>query len=72
MHSHNDQPRIDQCRHNCYQLIAVRSGDGTRAMLVDDRRGNCDWDNTEISRTEAGQITTGPAARLPWVASPYP
>jgi hypothetical protein len=48
-------------------------------MLVDDRRGNCDWDLAEISRAEA-QSTAGlaarhwppDAARLPWVASAYP
>jgi hypothetical protein len=50
------------------------------AMLVDDRRGNCDYDLTEIGRTEAEQIAAGlaaphwppEAARLPWVASAYP
>ena len=32
-------------------------------MLVDDRRGNCEWDLAEISRAEAEQITAGLAAR---------
>lgn len=32
-------------------------------MLIDDRRGNCVWDITEISRAEAEQITAGLAAR---------
>ena len=49
-------------------------------MLVDDARGNCDYDLAEISRDEAEQIAaelaarTWPpdAARLPWVASAYP
>jgi hypothetical protein len=49
-------------------------------MLVDDRRGNCDFDIIEISCGEAGQIAAGlaaehwqpAAARLPWVASAYP
>jgi hypothetical protein len=50
------------------------------AMLVDDARGNCDYDLDEISRDEAGQIAAGlaarhwppGAARLPWVTSAYP
>ena len=49
-------------------------------MLVDDQRGNCEWDLAEISRAEAEQIAAGlaarhwppDAARLPWVASAYP
>ena len=49
-------------------------------MLVDDRRGNCEWDITRISRQQAEQIAAGlaarhwpaDAARLPWVASAYP
>jgi hypothetical protein len=49
-------------------------------MLVDDRRGNCEWDLAEISRAEAGQIAAelahrhwpADAARLPWVLSAYP
>ena len=49
-------------------------------MLIDDRRGNCVWDITGISRQRAGQIAAGlaadhwppDAARLPWVASAYP
>jgi hypothetical protein len=50
------------------------------AILIDDQRGNCDWDITPVTRQEAGQIAAGlatrdwppDAARLPWVASPYP
>jgi hypothetical protein len=50
------------------------------AMLIDDQRGNCDFDITPVTRQEAGQIAAGLAARywppdaaaLPWVASPYP
>jgi hypothetical protein len=49
-------------------------------MLADDRRGNCEWDTTGISRQQAEQIAAGlaaghrpaDAARLPWVASAYP
>jgi hypothetical protein len=49
-------------------------------MLIDDRRGNCVWDITEISRCHAGQTAAElaarwwppDAARLPWVASVYP
>src|SRR5258707_36086 len=49
-------------------------------MLVDDRRGNCEWDLAEISRAEAEQIAADlaarhwppDAARLPWVLSAYP
>jgi hypothetical protein len=49
-------------------------------MLVDDARGNCSDDITEISQHDAGQITASLAARywppqaacLPWVASAYP
>jgi hypothetical protein len=49
-------------------------------MLIDDRRGNCVWDITEISRDEAEQMGAELAARywppdatrLPWVASVYP
>ena len=49
-------------------------------MLVDDQRGNCEWDLAETSRAEAEQITAGlaarhwpaDAARLPWVVSAYP
>ena len=49
-------------------------------MLIDDRRGNCVWDITGISRQRAGQIAAGlaadhwppDAARLPWVASTHP
>ena len=49
-------------------------------MLIDDVRGNCIEDITEISRRGAGQIAAGlaarhwpaDAARLPWVASAYP
>ena len=49
-------------------------------MLVDDVRGNCMEDITEISRRGTGQIATGLAARhwpadadrLPCVASAYP
>ena len=49
-------------------------------MLVDDQRGNCIEDITEIGRGEAEQIAAGlaarswpaDAARLPWVASAYP
>jgi hypothetical protein len=49
-------------------------------MLVDDRRGNCDWDIARISRRDAGQIAAAlaardwpdDAARLPWVASACP
>lgn len=49
-------------------------------MLIDDRRGNCSWDITEISRDQAGQTAAElaarwwppDAARLPWVASVYP
>lgn len=48
-------------------------------MLIDDRRGNCEWDITGISRQQAEQIAGGlaaghwpaDAARLPWVASAY-
>jgi hypothetical protein len=50
------------------------------AMLVDDRRGNCEWDLAEISRAEAEQIAAelahrhwpADAVRLPWVLSVYP
>jgi len=46
------------------------------AMLIDDRRGTCDWDITTISCREAEQIAAGrwppDAARLPWVISAYP
>jgi hypothetical protein len=49
-------------------------------MLVDDRRGNCEWDLAEISRADAEQIAAelahrhwpADAARLPWVLSAYP
>ena len=49
-------------------------------ILIDDRRGNCEWDITGISREQAEQIAGGLAAghwpadavRLPWVASGYP
>jgi hypothetical protein len=49
-------------------------------VLVDDRRGNCEWDLAEIGRAEAGQIAAelaqshwpAGAARLPWVLSAYP
>ena len=49
-------------------------------MLVDDRRGNCEWDLAEISQAEAEQIAAelarrhwpADAARLPWVLSAYP
>ena len=49
-------------------------------MLVDDARGNCDYDLAEISRDETEQIAAElaarnwppDAARLPWVASVYP
>jgi hypothetical protein len=49
-------------------------------MLIDDRRGNCEWDLAEISRAEVEQIAAGlaarhwppDAARLPWVVSAYP
>ena len=49
-------------------------------MLIDDRRGNCTEDITEIGRRDAGQIAAGlaarhwpaDAARLPWVASASP
>jgi len=50
------------------------------AMLVDDQRGNCEFDITPIPRGKAGQAAGGlaarywppDAARLPWVAWPYP
>jgi hypothetical protein len=50
------------------------------AMLIDDRRGNCEWDITGTSRRKAEQIAAGlaacnwppDAARLPWAASAYP
>jgi hypothetical protein len=49
-------------------------------VLIDDVRGNCIEDITEISRRGAEQIAAGlaarhwpaDAARLPWVASAYP
>ena len=49
-------------------------------MLVDDQRGSCSEDITEISREEAEQIAAElaprywppDAARLPWVVSAYP
>jgi hypothetical protein len=49
-------------------------------MLIDDQRGNCEFDITPVTRGKAGQIAAGLAARdwppdaaaLPWVASPYP
>ena len=50
------------------------------AMLVEEAHGGADADIAEITRTEAGQITTRLAARhwppdtvrLPWVACAYP
>jgi hypothetical protein len=49
-------------------------------MLVDDQRGNCDYDITPVSQQDAEQIAAElaardwppDAARLPWILSAYP
>jgi hypothetical protein len=50
------------------------------AMIAEDEHGSCLYDLPQISRDEAEQIAAGlavdhwppDAARLPWIASPYP
>lgn len=62
------------------QMLTSRLSWQHTTMLIDDRRGNCEWDITGISRQHAEQIAAGLAAshwppdatRLPWVASAYP
>ena len=62
------------------QMLTWRLSWQHTAMLIDDQRGNCEWDITPVTREKAGQIAAGLAARdwppdaaaLPWVASPYP
>jgi hypothetical protein len=62
------------------QMLTWRLSWQHTTMLIDDRRGNCEWDLTGISRQQAEQIAAGLAARhwppdavrLPWVASAYP
>ena len=62
------------------QMLTWRLSWQHTPMLIDDRRGNCEWDITAISRPQAEQIAAGlaarhwppDAARLPWVTSAYP
>jgi hypothetical protein len=62
------------------QMLTWRLSWKHTPMLIDDRRGNCEWDITGISRQQSEQIAAGlaaghwppDAARLPCVASAYP
>ena len=77
--SDHDYPDIGHFP-DCGQAITWQLWWQHTPMLVDDQRGNCIEDITEIGREEAEQIAAGlaarswpaDAARLPWVASAYP